>query len=139
MLTTGLRRPAQLGVILLMIFGAFMLWVGNPVIWLWVGSQLTTSQSASFGPYALVAIGILASTTATALLLARLNRVYERLSGTVPTVRVRLPWLRSLRDEPGAPRTVSVFDVILVSTAIAGVTAALIWFLFLAGSSLPGA
>jgi hypothetical protein len=138
MLTTGLRKPAQLGVILLMIFGALMLWVGNPVIWLWVGSQLTTSQSASFGPYAVVAIGVLFSTIVTVMALARVNRLYERLTGTTPTVRVRLPWLKSLRDERGAPRTVTVFDVILVCTAVTGVTAAVIWFLFLAGSSLPG-
>jgi hypothetical protein len=137
MLTTGLRKPAQLGVILLMILGALMLWFGNPVIWLWVGSQMTTSQQASFGPYMVVAIGILFSTIATAMALARMNRLYERLTGTIPTVRVRLPWLKSLRDER-ATKTLSVFDVILVCTAVTGVTAAVIWFLFLAGSSLPG-
>lgn len=138
MLTPAVRRkPAQLGLILLMIFGGFMLWCGNPVIWLWIGSQLTTSQSASFGPYALVAVGILASTTVTAMALARVNRAYERVSGTVPTVRVRLPWLRSLRDEPRA-RTLTVFDAIIVLSGVCGVTAAAVWFLFLAGSSLPG-
>jgi hypothetical protein len=132
------RRPAKLGLILLMILGALMLWVGSPVIWLWIGSQMTSSQQGEFGPYMLIAVGIIGSTVAVALLLARISRTYERVSGTASTVRVRLPWLRSLRDERQQTREVGVLDLILVVTAVTAITTLGVWFLFFAGSPLAG-
>jgi hypothetical protein len=132
------RRPAKLGLILLMILGALMLWVGSPVIWLWIGSHMTSSQQGEFGPYVLIAVGIIGSTVAVALLLARINRTYEQVSGTASTVRVRLPWLRSLRDEPHPTREVGVLDLILVVTAVTAITTLGVWFLFFAGSPLAG-
>jgi hypothetical protein len=137
MLTGASRKSAKVGLITLMVLGALMLWLGNPVMWLWIGSQVTTSQQGSFGPYVLVAVGILASTIAVAIGIARLNRLYERVSGEATTVRVRLPWLRSMRDERAPATRITVLDLILVSTAVAGVTAFVAWLLFFAGSSLP--
>ena len=138
MLTGASRKSAKVGLIALMIVSALMLWLGNPVIWLWIGSQVTTSQQGSFGPYMLVAVGILVSTIAVAIAMARLNRLYERVSGEATTVRLRLPWLRSLRDDRAPETRVTVLDLILVSSAVAGITAFVIWLLFFAGSSLPG-
>jgi hypothetical protein len=137
MLTGASRKSAKVGLITLMILSALMLWLGNPVIWLWIGSQVTTSQQGSFGPYVLVAVGILVSTIAVAIAIARLNRLYEQVSGEATTVRVRLPWLRSLRDERAPDTRITVLDLILVSTAVAGVAAFVVWLLFFAGSSLP--
>jgi hypothetical protein len=137
MLTGASRKSAKVGLITLMILSALMLWLGNPVIWLWIGSQVTTSQQGSFGPYVLVAVGILVSTIAVAIVIARLNRLYEQVSGEAATVRVRLPWLRSLRDERAPDTRITVLDLILVSTAVAGVAAFVVWLLFFAGSSLP--
>ena len=54
----------QTGLVALMVLGGLMLWFGNPVIWLWIGSQMSETQRASMGPYAVVAIGIIASTIA---------------------------------------------------------------------------
>src|SRR5688572_21108346 len=98
MLTSIPNKAARLGLITLMVLGAVTMWVGSPVLWLWIGSQLTSSQQGEFGPYVLVGTGILGSTVAVALFLARVNRAYERVTGSA-TVNVRLPWLRSLRDE----------------------------------------
>jgi hypothetical protein len=137
MLAATSRKSAKVGLIALMILSALMLWLGNPVIWLWIGSQVTTSQQGSFGPYVLVAVGILASTIAVAVVMARLNRLYEQVSGEATTVRVRLPWLRSLRDQQAPDTRITVLDLILVSTAVAGVAAFVVWLLFFAGSSLP--
>src|SRR5205085_6626314 len=33
------RKLAQAGLIVLMVLGGLMLWLGNPVIWLWIGSH----------------------------------------------------------------------------------------------------
>ena len=133
------RTAKQSGLVALMILGGLMLWFGNPVIWLWIGSQMTETQRASMGPYFVVAIGILSSTIAVAWGLARVHRRYQEISGHVPTVRVRLPWLRSVRGEEDSRPEVTVLDVIVVSTALLGLGAAVFWFLFLAGSPLPSA
>ena len=133
------RTVKQAGLVALMVVGGLMLWFGNPVIWLWIGSQMTETQRASMGPYFVVAIGILGSTIAVAFALARVHRRYQEISGHIPTVRVRLPWMRSVRGEEDSRPEVTVLDVIVVTTALLGIGAAAFWFLFLAGSSLPSA
>jgi hypothetical protein len=138
MLTRRSKVPTRAAVILLMVLGALMLWIGNPVIWLWIGSQVTSSQQAGFGPYMLVGTGILVSTVLVALALARLDRLYKSITGYTSTVTVRLPWLRSLRDDPHASREITVLDFILVTTALSAITVAGLWFFVLAGSPLPG-
>jgi hypothetical protein len=47
--------------------------------------------------------------------------------------------MRSLRGEEDSRPEVTVLDVVVVLTAFVGIAAALVWFLFLAGSSLPAA
>jgi hypothetical protein len=133
------RKAKQTGLVILMVLGGLMLWFGNPVIWLWIGSQLTETQRASMGPYFVVALGILGSTIAVSFGLARIHRRYQEVSGSIPMVRVRLPWMRSVRGEEDSRPEVTVLDVVVVSTAVLGLAAAVFWFLFLAGSSLPAA
>ncbi|PWU24600.1 MAG: hypothetical protein C5B48_05540 [Candidatus Rokuibacteriota bacterium] len=132
------KRLAQAGLIVLMVFGGLMLWLGNPVIWLWIGSHTTGSQQGRMGPYVLVAFGILASTVVVSIVLARLNRIYQSVTGHVSTVRVRLPWMRSLRGDEDSRPEVTVLDFVLVATAISAVLTFAFWFFVLAGSSLPG-
>ena len=137
MLASVPRKPARFGLIISMIFGALMLWVGSPAIWLWIASQMTSSQQGRMGPYFVVAIGILASTVAVAFGLARLQRTYEQVTGQEATVRVRLAWLRSLRDERTPDTRITVLDLILVTTAVVAILTFAVWFLLFAGSSLP--
>jgi len=133
------KKLSQAWLVGLMVLGGLMLWFGNPVIWLWIGSQMSETQRASMGPYAVVALGILVSTILVAWGLARVHNRYQEVSGHIPTVRVRLPWMRSLRGEEDARPEVTVLDVIVVTTALLGIMAALIWFLGFAGSPLPSA
>jgi hypothetical protein len=133
------RKAAQTGLVVLMALGGLMLWLGNPVIWLWIGSQTTGSQQGRMGPYVLVGFGILVSTVLVSLALARLNRTYQSVSGHVTTVRVRLPWMRSLRGDEDSRPEVTVLDFVLVATAVSAVVTFVFWFVVLAGSPLPGA
>jgi len=133
------KKVSQAALVSLMVLGGLMLWFGNPVIWLWIGSQMSETQRASMGPYAVVALGILVSTIIVAWGLARIHRRYQEVSGHIPTVRVRLPWMRSLRGEDDARPEVTVLDVIVVTTALLGIMAAIVWFLGFAGSPLPSA
>jgi hypothetical protein len=133
------KKLSQAGLVGLMVLGGLMLWFGNPVIWLWIGSQMSETQRASMGPYAVVALGILGSTILVAWGLARIHRRYQEVSGHVPTVRVRLPWMRSLRGDEDSRPEVTVLDVIVVTTALFGIMAAVVWFIGFAGSPLPSA
>lgn len=132
-------RFAKVALIALMAVGSIFLWIGIPVGWLWIGSQFQSdSGQASFGLYLGVLLGIIVSMVVLGKLLQSLNGAYGRLTGS-EVVRVRLPWHRSLRGEnEGRPQR-QILDVVMVVSVMAAGFAFLVWFLFFAGSSLPGA
>ena len=133
-----LATVIKAGLIALMAAGSVTLWLGIPIGWLWIGSQVQAdSQSPGFGPYMLVLAGIVVSIAVMAKLLAVLNRTYKRVAGDDAVVRVRMPWHRSLRGEDDGRVPRSVLDVVMVisvSVALAIFTA---WFFLFAGSPLP--
>ena len=134
------RKAAAVVLIALMAFAAMMLWVGIPLAWLWIGSMVVDSSQPSMGPYMLVVVGIIASVIVDALLISRLNRQYERVTGSKGHVRVQLPWMKSMRGERDLhPREYTVLDTIMVATVALAALAMGVWFFFFAGSPLPGA
>ena len=129
---------AKAGLIALMAFFSILLWLGIPIGWLWIGSQVQSgTQSTGFGPYFLVIAGICISVFLVTKLLAALNRSYARVSGAEETVRIRPPWHRSMRGEDDSRPPRSVLDVVMVISVSLAVTVMTIWFFFFAGSSLP--
>jgi hypothetical protein len=130
---------AKVALIALMAVGSIFLWIGIPVGWLWIGSQFQSgSGQASFGLYLGVLLGIILSMVVMGKLLQGLNGAYGRLTGS-EVVRVRLPWHRSLRGEnEGRPQR-QILDVVMVVSVMTAGFVFLVWFLFFAGSSLPGA
>ncbi len=130
-------RAIKFALIVAMVIGSIAMWIAIPIGWLWIGSQLTDSTQAALGPYLLVGMGIIVSIIGMGKLLTMLNAAYGRVSGGEVTVRIQLPWMRSMRGERDAGIPASVLDVIMVvSVGLAGI-AMLLWFFFLAGSSLP--
>jgi hypothetical protein len=85
-----------------------------------------------------VLVGLVVSMAFFGRLLARTNSVYERVTGTEPEVRVRMPWHRSMRGDDDSRPPRRVLDVVMVISVSVALTAFMIWFLFFAGSSLPG-
>jgi hypothetical protein len=131
------KKAAATFLIVAMSVAALLLWVGIPIGWLWIGSQLVSSSQPSMGPYAVVAIGIVASVVIDAMILSRLNRTYQRVTDSDGQVRIQLPWMKSMRGERDSGRQTTVLDIILVgSVTLAGLTM-LLWWVFLAGSPLP--
>jgi len=128
---------AGIGLIALMVIGSLMLWVGIPIGWIWIGSKLQKGTQPQLGPYLVVLAGVIVSMIVMGKLLSRLNRAYGRLMGQ-ESVRVRLPWHRSMRGErdTGHPRT--ILDVVMVASVSAALFAFGIWFMFFAHFSLPG-
>ena len=132
---TGLAKVALIG---LMAFGSIFLWIGIPIGWLWIGSQIQSdSGQASFGLYLGILLGIIVSMVAIGKLLTGLNGVYGRLTGS-EVVRVRLPGHRSLRGEQEGRPPRQILDVVMVVSVLSAGFVFLCWFLFFAGSSLPG-
>jgi heme/copper-type cytochrome/quinol oxidase subunit 2 len=113
-----LGSPAQLGLIALMLLGCLFIWVGAPLLWLWIGSQV--EASASVGTALMVAmLGAIATILLVAPLLVWLNRKHVEL--------------REARHQPIA-RT-SALEVMLVVSAAIAVVGFSIWFFGFSGSS----
>ena len=130
---------AKAGLIALMVVGSLMLWIGIPVGWLWLGSQLSSdSQQATLGIYLVVLAGIVACMIITAKLLTQLNGLYGRVTGEAPEVRVRAPWHRSMRGDEDHRPPRQILDVVMVVSVGAAFLALGVWFLVFAGSPLPG-
>lgn len=117
-----------------MSLGSVAVWVGNPMLWLWITSRLQSTQ-ARMGPYALMLVGITATAIVLGKVLVRLNRKYGEVTGSTPTVHVIVPWRRSLRGGRSQAREtdgrlpVSVLDVVMVASVTVAVVALAIWFL----------
>lgn len=105
-------------VVLIMFMGSFVLWIGAPLLWLWIGSQIqgaTASLGTSVGA---TFLGAVVTIVIVAVLLAKLSNVYRanRLA-------------RGLED-PGH----FLLEVVLVVSAGVSLAAFVIWFFFLAGA-----
>jgi hypothetical protein len=106
-------------VLLIMVVGSFGLWLGTPLAWLWIGSQIqgsTDSVGAALGvtfPGAVVTIVILAS------LLAKLSDIYRANRQA-----------RGLED-PGH----LVLEGVLVISAAVTLAVFIVWFFFVAGAN----
>jgi hypothetical protein len=129
-------KLAAAGLIALMSAGSLLMWVVNPIFWLWLASQLTSSSEPSMGPYLLVIVGIAGTMAAVGKGLGVLNRVHRRMTRGDAAGRWHAPWLRSLRGDRRPSHDTGVLDVVMVVTVAIAAVAMGIWFLFFAGSSL---
>lgn len=124
-------------VFLAMLLAAFSLWTAIPLTWLYIGSKVSETQFPSGGPYAVVAVGIIASVLIVAWLIGRLNNLYVRITGTNRLTPIRPAWLKSMRDTGGVQSNVTVVEAVLMGSVMLAALALTIWFFLLAGSPLP--
>jgi H+/Cl- antiporter ClcA len=126
-----------------MAVGSASMWIANPIAWLWIGSQLQReSRQMTLGAYLLLLVGIVLTAVGLAIALERLNRLYGRVTGAPPELRLVFPWHRSMRDarhggrdEPGRPTT--VLDVVMTISVAICVLAFLVWY-FATNPTPPG-
>ena len=102
----------------LMLAGCLLLWVGIPLGWLWVGSQVEGSTSLATG-LAVTMVGVMVSIAITVIALGWLNRRHVAI--------------QERRERPVGSS--STLEVILVSSAGIAVVAFVIWFFGFAGTS----
>ena len=93
----------------------------SPLAWLWVASQMDAGRTPSMGAITVVVLGVCVTTLAIGKGLAVLNARYRDLHHTRATIRVHLPWLRSLRGERARETgsdsvELTVLDVMLISS-----------------------
>jgi hypothetical protein len=131
------RRAAGLFIVLVMTAMAFSLWTVIPLGWIWVGSHVSDTQAPSTGPYAVTFFGIVISIVIVVYLLAWLNRLFARVTGSheISLDRVRL--YRSLSDDRRPTRRWNVMEAVILGSVLAAGLAMLVWFIFVAGSPLP--
>lgn len=131
---TARTRAAAVGLVLAMVLAAVAIWTASPLLWLWVASQADSGSTPSMRAIGIVLLGIVFTTLALGKLLAVLHARYRDLRGTRATVKLHLPWLRSLRSERvherGGEVELTVLDVILISSVFVAVGAYELWFLF---------
>ena len=95
------------------------LWVGMPLAWLWIGSQIQGETGSLGAAVGAMLFGFVASVAAVVPVLAWLNGKYRR-------IRIS----RGLDDMGNF-----MLEVVLVTTAVIAVTVFVVWFLAFAGTS----
>jgi hypothetical protein len=118
------RKFVQLGssgliLLLIMLFGGLVLWVGIPLAWLWIGSQIQAATGSLGAAVGAMMIGVVASIVLMIPVLGWLSNKH-----------------RSLLVARGQPDNGHlVLEVVLVASATIAVVLFGAWFLLFAGSS----
>jgi hypothetical protein len=113
-----LSWPARTALVVVMLAGCLFLWVGVPVGWLWIGSQI--QASASLGTALLATMtGFVATTVLLVMGLSWLNRKHAAL--------------RARRDQPSG--RYGVLEPMLAVSAGIAVAGFAIWFFGFSGAS----
>jgi hypothetical protein len=131
------RGLAASVVFLAMLLAAFSLWTAIPLSWIYIASKLSHTQFPSGGPYAVVAVGFIASVLIVAWLIGRLNNLYIRITGTNQLEPVRPTWMRSMREAAPIRGSVTVVEACLMGSVMLAALALTAWFFLLAGSPIP--
>jgi hypothetical protein len=107
----------------IMFIGSFVLWLGTPLLWLWVGSQIQGATQSLASALAAMFAGVVLSIGLLALLLVSLSSHY------------RANHLARGLGDPGN----RVLELVLVVSAAVTLVGFAVWFLFVAGASpVPG-
>ncbi len=106
-------------VVLIMVIGSFVLWVGTPLAWLWIGSQIQGATASLGTALGAMFVGVLVTIALLGALLAKLSNVYRANRRS-----------RGM-DDPGH----LVLEGVLVVSASFTLAAFVVWFLFFAGTS----
>jgi hypothetical protein len=119
MMRDALRTGAgAILLVLIMVVGSIVLWVGAPLLWLWLGSQIEASTASVGAAIGTAFLGAVLTIVLVAAILSKLSNFYRsnRLA-------------RGL-DDPGH----FVLEVVLVVSASVALFAFVVWFFFLAGA-----
>ncbi|MBV9338784.1 MAG: hypothetical protein JO262_13840 [Solirubrobacterales bacterium] len=106
-------------VLLIMFIGSLVLWIGTPLLWLWVGSQVQGATSSLGTALGVSFVGVVVTIALLAGVLAKLSNVYQANRRS-----------RGLEDTGHY-----VLEAVLVVSAGLTLAAFVVWFFFFAGAS----
>ena len=110
---------AALAVVMIMFLGSLGLWLGTPLLWLWIGSQVEGETSSLSLALLVMAVGVLLTVWAATKLLSALSSRYR-------TTRVAQG-----HPDPGH----GPLEAVLVASAGVATVIFSVWFLLFAGAS----
>ena len=135
--------PKRAGLAALMMVVATNVWIGGPLLALWIGARIQTHSGGSLTIRPLTALTVFASlaviTTLLALLLRTVAAAYDRASGIEPGTRKRASWLGGAderRNRPGDRPPFTMLEKILVVAVVSAAIAFEIWFFFFSTSPI---
>jgi hypothetical protein len=102
-------------VVLIMVVGSLVLWVGVPLGWLYIGSLVQGATDSIGAAIGVALAGAAASIIALAWVLARLNEFHQEL--------------QERRGEQPSP----LLEMVIVASAGIALVAFVLWFFFLEG------
>ena len=108
------------------------MWLGVPLLWVWLAAQLSRSSQPSGGLIVLIVVGIAVTMLALARLLGRANRAHQALTGRLPRRREQTVWMRSVRGEREVARDHGVLGTVMTVSVGAAVLALTVWFFLFA-------
>jgi hypothetical protein len=114
------RALGQAMLIALMGLGSVVLWVGSPVIWLWLASRLARTPEPTFAMCLFVLAGVIGTAVVMTRGLRRLDLAYRRITRT-PERRLRDAWLRATDRELREPCDSGVLGSVMAVSVIAAV------------------
>jgi hypothetical protein len=106
-------------VVLIMFIGSLVLWLGTPLLWLWIGSQVQGATSSLGTALGLMFVGVPVTVVLIGVLLGKLSDVYRA------NCRARG------HSDPGH----LVLEGVLVVSAAITITVFVVWFFLFAGAS----
>jgi hypothetical protein len=132
------RHAAGVGLVIVMALGSVVVWLVSPLVWLWIGSQMTDSTQPSLGPYVVVLVGVVLTAVVVGKFLGMVNRTHMRVTGQASDKREHAKWNRSMRGERAPVNDRGVLEQVMAISVSCALVLFGIWFFAFAGSSLPG-
>jgi hypothetical protein len=115
------------------------IWIGAPLVALWVGSQVVGQRLLSMTAIFVVIFTLALLIGAMTLALIWLSARYDRLVGRPLGKPTPVPWLRSMRGEDTdllrSERGNTALEMIVVASTVIAIISLEIWFCFFAGST----
>jgi hypothetical protein len=126
-LRSALRWAAKVGLVVLMAVASVAVWIGSPLVWLWIASRVADFAHPSMTPYLLLFGGFVITSVVLARVLAAADRAYLALAGA-PRRRVHHAWLRASGQQKRERAAGGPVVIVMTISVIAAVICVAVWF-----------
>jgi hypothetical protein len=133
--------PKRFGLAVLMALIATNVWIGGPLLALWIGARVQEQSGGSLTIRPASALAVFASlaviTVGLVKLLSRVAAAYDRAAGIGPATRRHDSWVSvERRSFPGVRQSLTALERILVVMVVMAAIAFEIWFFFFSTSPI---